>query len=193
MTSRLKVYILLLSITLITSGCSNERTIFTNQGEAEATLHENESYPIITQTPNMQPFSYPVDESEEPFLEQITPTSGPLIIPEPNPNAGIITGILLSSTTNESLPHVKIYMAKKVPLEPGSGYVLSFQKETSPQTDTNGRGEFIIENIPPGEHMILFVTPFGSFPLFNDNAEQIEIDISTETIYELGKVFVNWP
>lgn len=110
-----------------------------------------------------------------------------------DPNTGIVQGLVSSYSTKEPLPEIKIYMANKVPLEPEPGYVISFQEKSSPQALTNPHGQFLIHNIPPGEYVILMVTPFGTFPLGNEETNQIELDMKAGDSIDIGAAYVNWP
>jgi len=153
----------------------------------------SESYPISTPLPDMQKTSYPVSENNDDIEEQILPTSDPLIIPEAKTESGIVHGQVYSFTTNEPLINSRIYLAEKVPLEPGPGYTIAFQERTSPNAQTNERGEFLIEEVDPGEYIPIMVTPFGIYPLANEETDEIQLIIKAGQIYELENTSVNWP
>lgn len=170
-------------------GCGKATTDISDSIKMDTNSDFVDSYPVDIDTPTSVINSYPL------AIEDNTPThpSPPMTIPNPDPQNGIVVGTLISKTTLEPMPFFTIYMADKVPLEPGPGYVISFQEKSSPKTITNERGEFILENIQPDEHIPLMVTPFGTFPLLDSDFNQIEIEITKGFVYDLGEIFVNWP
>ncbi len=187
-------YILALLLLLTISACTTTTEISTQaqptqESSVETTVQE-ESYPISTPLPVIQNTSYPITEDNE---VEILPTSEPLIIPEADPASGIVYGQIYSYTTNEVLPNVKIYLAEKVPLEPGPGYTIAFQEKNSPNAQTNSRGEFLIEEVNPGNYIPIMATPFGIFPLANEETNEIELIVEAGQIYNLGGTSVNWP
>jgi len=153
----------------------------------------SESYPVSTVLPEMQKTSYPVSEEDDDNKEQILPTSEPFVIPEADPESGIVHGQVYSYTTNEPLINSRIYLAEKVPLDPGPGYTIAFQERTSPNGQTNERGEFLIEDVEPGKYIPIMVTPFGIYPLDNAETDEIQLIIEAGQIYDLGNTSVNWP
>ena len=159
----------------------------------EQPTSESESYPVSTPLPEIQETAYPVSENNNDNEDQILPTSEPLVIPEAKAESGIVHGQVNSYTTNEPLINSRIYLAEKVPLEPGPGYTIAFQERTSPSAQTNERGEFLIEDVDPGEYIPIMVTPFGIYPLANEETEEIQLNVEAGQVYDLGITAVNWP
>lgn len=159
---------------ILTSACNGN---FINQTEDNAT----KPYPGMGSEPIPNP------NSNDPEIVD------PLITPVAEKDTGVIVGLVSSYSSQKPLAKVKIYLANKVPLEPGPGYVISFQEKSSPQTDTNSQGQYLITKIPPGEYVILMVTPFGTYPLANDETDQIELDIKAGDVVDVGLAYVNWP
>jgi len=187
--------LLILSITACTSSSEDVTQLQSTEEINVENTEEAESYPISTLLPDMQKTSYPItgNDTTNDNEETIQPTSEPLKIPEADPETGIVHAQVYSYTTNEVLPDVKIYLADKVPLEPGPGYTISFQEKSSLHAQTNDRGEFLILDINPGEYIPIMVTPFGIFPLANDETDEIELVVEAGQIYDLGSTSVNWP
>lgn len=188
---------LALYLILSISACvSSSENITPEQPSEEFTKQPtsgSESYPVSTPLPEMQKTSYPISEDNDDNEEQALPTSEPLVIPEVDPGSGIVHGQVYSFTTNEPLINSRIYLAEKVPLEPGPGYTIAFQERTSPSAQTNERGEFLIEDVEPGEYIPIMVTPFGIYPLANAETDEIQLIIEAGQIYDLENTSVNWP
>lgn len=186
---------LLLSI----SACSSSNETLTQSPPSEEITQiipgDSESYPVSTEVLDTQSTSYPVtgDNTTDDNGESTQATSEPLVIPDANPNFGVVHGQIYSYTTNEVLPNVMVYLAEKVPLEPGPNYTISFQEKSSPHAQTNERGEFLIVDVAPDEYIPIMVTPFGIFPLANDKTDEIELVVESNKTYDLDATYVNWP
>jgi hypothetical protein len=186
---------LLLSI----SACSSSNETSTQSPPSEEITQiipgDSESYPVSTEVLDTQSTSYPVtgDNTTDDNGESTQATSDPFIIPDANPDSGVVHGQIYSYTTNEVLPNVMVYLAEKVPLEPGPNYTISFQEKSSPHTQTNERGEFLIVDVAPDEYIPIMVTPFGIFPLANDTTDEIELVVESNQTYDLEATYVNWP
>lgn len=186
-------YTLMTLILLTTIGCAKTTEGLSFPNEIEPNIEDNDAYPIYINTPISVNESYPPGEKVNTQTAIMTQISPPLIIPEPDPNNGIVVGTLISKTMHEPMPFITIYMANKVPLEPGPGYVISLQQKSSPQTVTNERGEFIVVTIPPDEYIPLMVTPFGTFSLLDLDSKEVELEITKGVVIDLGETYVNWP
>jgi hypothetical protein len=156
---------------------------------------DSESYPVSTEVLDTHSTSYPVagDNTTDDNGEATQATSEPLVIPDANLDSGIVYGQIYSYTTNEVLPNVMVYLAEKVPLEPGPNYTISFQEISSPHAQTNERGEFLITEVAPDEYIPIMVTPFGISPLANDTTDEIELVVESNQTYDLEATYVNWP
>lgn len=186
---------LLLSI----SACSSSNETLTPPPPSEEITQiipgDSESYPVSTEVLDAQSTSYPVtgDNTTDDNGESTQATSEPLVIPDANPDSGVVHGQIYSHTTNEVLPNVMVYLADKVPLEPGPNYTISFQEKSSPHAQTNERGEFLIVDVAPDEYIPIMVTPFGIFPLANAKTDEIELVVESNQTYDLEATYVNWP
>lgn len=186
-------YILVILMFFTISGCLKMTKDLSYEKEFESNFEVNDTYPVEVSTSTSEYDSYPLDKITITPTLKLTQVAQPLNIPDPDPNNGIVVGTLISKTTLEPMPFITIYMANKVPLEPGSGYVIAFQEKSSPKAITNELGEFIIISVLPDEYIPLMVTPFGTFPLLDLESKEIEMEITKGVVYELGEIFVNWP
>ena len=130
------------------------------------------------------PISEPETETEVSILTDL---------PDSTPDMGIIFGSLFSLDLNEPIAFTRTYVANKVPVEGSDEFIFSIQENSSPQFQTNALGEFIIQNIPPGEYVLIMVTPINTLPILNAEGEEIEITIQGGELLDLGEVFANWP
>jgi hypothetical protein len=157
--------------------------------ETEASMESGEAYPPPAATDNPDELyptaAYPI-ETQETVDEEI-------VIPEPNPDFGIVHGIVNSLSIEDMVAYTKVYLATKVPVEPGDEYIISVQENSSPHTQTNGNGEFVISEIPPGDYVLVLVTPVSTFPILTESGEQIELLIEGGELIDLGDIFTNWP
>jgi hypothetical protein len=188
MNKRMTLPILLLlafSVILVTACTPQEATA------PEIDTDENLSYPI----------SPPVIEAEEealsdtayPITEEMSSEQLILKIPQPNDDSGIIYGTLNSLTMDQPVAYSKIYLATKVYLDPGDEFILSIQDNASPQAISTENGEFLIINIPPDDYLLALVTPINTYPILDENGENIELTIRGGESIDLGNVYANWP
>jgi hypothetical protein len=199
MKKNLHLVAIALFLLLSISACSSSNETLTQSPPSEEITQmipgDSESYPVSTEVLDTQSTSYPVtgDNITDDNGESTQATSEPLVIPDANPNSGVVHGQIYSYTTNEVLSNVMVYLAEKVPLEPGPNYTISFQEKSSPHAQTNERGEFLIVDVAPDEYIPIMVTPFGIFPLANDKTDEIELVVESNQTYDLEATYVNWP
>ncbi len=121
------------------------------------------------------------------------PTPKPQKTPEQDPETAAIFGALYSYTNKQPLQDVRVYAADVVTVEPSGGKVYTIQEKSSPQSNTDANGQFMITGIEPGTYYFMMVTPFGNYPLFNEDNETFELELNGGDVINFGNVFVNWP
>lgn len=131
--------------------------------------------------------SYPIIEEEN------SPEQLGLEIPEPSVDSGVLYGEVQSIMQGEPLRYTKIYLATKIFDDSGESYILSIKENSSPNTQTIYTGEFVIKNIPPGDYILVIVTPINTMPVLDESSDQIEISIVGGVSINLGKLYVDWP
>lgn len=126
--------------------------------------------------------------------EDNSPSNMPMdsMIPEPKPDSAIIYGTLMSTKTNQPLPNIQLLLANMIPVNPGSGFIVS-TSDNSPNAFTNDRGAFLFLDINPGNYVLILKTPFNSYPIVDKNNEQIKISLASGNLLALGTTYVNWP
>ena len=152
------------------------------------------AYPIPENIEGYTGTSYPVGQepSSDP-MNQFVGTIEPNVVPESDPNNASVYGILTSFTDKQPLRGVVIYAADVVVIETSGDKIYTTQEKSSPHDSTDDNGQFTISQIKPGNYLLMLVTPFGSYPIFDKDYIQVEIELKAGDVIYLDEVFVNWP
>ena len=154
--------------------------------------------------------TYPIGDEQEMYVGTIYPAGqiptetrppadldGPTPAPQKTPVAdsetASIYGVLYSYSDKLPLYDVRIYAADVVLIEPSGGKVYTTQEKTSPQAATDMIGQFMITDIMPGTYYFMMVTPFGNYPLFDQDNNNFELELKGGDVINFGDVYVNWP
>lgn len=113
--------------------------------------------------------------------------------PSPKEGVGIVYGTLVSLTNGYTIPQVTLIAADKVDLEGSDGYVISFREKSSPRGHTDENGQFTIDDISPGEYVLMLVTPGGSFLGLDKDHHELHLVIKANSVVNLGEVLISWP
>jgi hypothetical protein len=207
---RILFLILVIGIVVLLSAClpkesdvdineSNEPESTQTSTEGAENSDSNNGYPISAKIPSEEVSSnaYPIstDNSpdgsagENPPEEDITP----IVIPTPNADSGVVHGMIYSLTNDEPISYTKIYLATKIPVDPGDEYMVSIQENSSPHAQSNSNGEFVITDIEPGEYILVLVTPISTLPILDINNEQIEFSIEAGELIDFNDIYAYWP
>ncbi len=184
--------VLLIILGVIITACKSSEAPNSDFEIEDPVVTTESGYPISVessvQKETKKSAAYPISEPE-------TETEVSILtdLPDSTPDKGIIYGSLFSLDLNEPIAFTRTYVANKVPVEGSDEFVFSIQENSSPQFQTNALGEFIIQNIPPGEYVFIMVTPINTLPILNAEGEEIEITIQGGELLDLGEVFANWP
>lgn len=197
----LKILSLFFLLTILLTACSNPSQ---TSIQPDMTMVNTTDNPVASNEP-----AYPINKPEvyigtiypagqEP-TEKLPPTdmggsiSEPQKTPEQDPETASIFGVLYSYTNKQPLEGVMVYVAEVVTVEPSGGKVYTIQEKSSPQSSTDAIGQFMITGIKPGTYYFMMVTPFGNYPLFNEDNETFELELKGGDVINFGNVFVNWP
>ena len=179
------------NINLPTSSISTESDgleVETNPSSIET------GYPIPQEIEGYIGTSYPA--GQEPIIDdsnQIVGTIEPNIVPDSDPDYASLYGVLNSFTDKEPLQGVMIYAADVIIVDSSGDKIYTTQEKSSPHDATDGIGQFTLVKIKPGNYLLMMVTPFGNYPIFDENNLQVEIELKVGDVMNLGEVFVNWP
>ncbi len=110
-------------------------------------------------------------------------------------STGAVKGRLISKTHNVPLQNLIIYLGNLVPLEPGPGYLVVIDYNTSPQSPLDPAGYFVMPNVTPGTYGLVVWAPFkGQILMDTMQADkQLLVTITAGQVVDLGDIFVDWP
>jgi hypothetical protein len=89
----------------------------------------------------------------------------PSVISTPLASKGTVFGRLISATPGKSLTGLAVYLGTLVPLTPGPGYLITVDLTHSLRDFVREDGRFIIQNVEPGEYVLMLWTPHNSRPV----------------------------
>lgn len=182
---KLKYFSSLIIALILFSACSNI---------SSTTNSTTDAYPVsdsLSSTGNVypagqEPTTIVSEKAKEPIPEMQS-------IPVPNSEAASVYGVLNSYSDKSPLEGVIIYAADVVIVEPSKEKIYSTQEKSSPHAGTDVHGRFQITDIKPGEYFFMMVTPFGTYPIFDEFNNTFEIQLKAGDVIDFGEVFVNWP
>lgn len=125
-----------------------------------------EGYPAPTATIDPYPGQDPTP------LNSPVP-AGPLEVPAPAEGTANIGGTLLRITPdgNHPIEGAVLYLGEIALNSEGERAVAGFFEQSSPRTGTNAAGQFIFENVEPGEYTLFYWTPSGSVLLLDPETQ----------------------
>ncbi len=141
----------------------------------EALNETSASYPgVIEATPTIH-----VEESDS-----------PLDLPVPPEGLATIGGSVIDGITRQARPESLVYLGKWVYTDQGLP-VISLDRQIAPVDVVKPNGEFIFQNVDPGEYAIVFFTPDYSFLLEDEETEEsIKLDVNPGDMIDVGKIIL---
>ena len=114
----------------------------------------------------------------------------PSIIPTPIATKGTVIGKLVSASPDKSLAGIALYFGTLLPLTPGPDHLINLDLANSPRTMISDDGRFIVENITPGEYVLLLWTPHDSryIPDPNNPGQEFIVKVLREQIVNIGTI-----
>lgn len=175
---------------LLVTACADQKTDASTTTEEQASVI-TESYPApIKSSPEASDPGYPVPTPTIVFEG----TSGPLIIPTPGTDTGVVVGVLYDIEDNTALSNQTIFLGDVIHPTVGTGFSIGIDQAMSPTTVTNQAGEFAIGGVKPGEYVIMAWTPFQSSVVLDPATNQpLVIIIEPNQTYTLGDLKVTNP
>ncbi len=176
-------------ITLFIAACSGQKVGLTESQSTEIT-NLTQSYPSPAKKTDIPDIGYPVTTP----VEIAEPTFGPLVVPTPGSDSGVIIGILLDEVDNTAIANQTIFLGDVIYPSVGSGFSIGIDQAKSPTTVTNQDGEFAIGSIAPGEYVIMVWTPFMSSAVLDPGTnEPMIIVIKANQTFDFGTLKVANP
>ena len=154
-----------------------------------------EAYPAPQVNEPISP--YPSGEAPPPTDLPVVATVGPLelpTLPEPAAGKGVVAGRVIQAETNEPGYRAPVYLGARVEVDPGDGYFISTQRNSSPHIDADEGGYFIITDVEPGIYAVVIRTPIGSKVLTNpDTNDAYWVEVVADQVFEVGDVYFQLP
>jgi len=116
-----------------------------------------------------------------------------VVIPKPDEKNGVVVGQLVLRGSGAPLAALPVYLGQTLPLEPGPGYLVTFQEKSSPHTTADGDGRFALA-APPGAYVFIIWTPFHSRVVMNPATnKEWEVSVKAGETTNVGKIEAEWP
>lgn len=111
-------------------------------------------------------------------------------IPTPSTNKAVITGVLLEGTEElEPASSAILYLADIVNSTDGRKAAASFDRASSPNTQTDAHGRFVFSEVDPGEYSLVLDRVYNSFLLHDPDGEgDLLFTAEAGEILDLGKL-----
>lgn len=142
--------------------------------------------------------SYPAPEAEaEPGYPAPEVTRASAVMEEvPAPSSSetaTVTGVLLVESEEDALPvpEVILYLGKTITLSDGRPGMSSLNKSTAPSTQTNLVGQFIFEDVAPGQYTLVLDQITSTFLLGSPDGGDLLIEVNGGEVVDLGELQYN--
>jgi hypothetical protein len=114
-------------------------------------------------------------------------TPFPSIIPTPIESKGTVFGKIVSSS-GKSLAGLVLYFGTILPLTPGPDHLVNVDPAASPKAIIGTDGRFIVEDISPGEYVLIIWTPHESryIPDPDHPEQELIITVTSGQITDAG-------
>lgn len=145
---------------------------------------EAEGYPAPEAETEREP-GYPVSEPTEALSATIEEVPAPS-----SAEATTVTGILQVVQDEEIIPvpGIQLYLGKVVMLDDGRPGMSSLNKSIAPVTETNLVGQFIFEDVPPGQYTLVLDQITSTFLLQSPEGGDMIIEAEGGEIVDLGEL-----
>ena len=141
---------------------------------------------------------YPAPEAEtEPGYPAPEITRASAVMEEvPTPSSAdtaTVTGVLLVEGEEEvhPVPEVLLYLGKTITLSDGRPGMSSLNKSTAPSTQTNLIGQFIFEDVMPGQYTLVLDQVTSAFLLGAPEGGDLIIEVQAGKVIDLGELQYN--
>ncbi len=115
-------------------------------------------------------------------------------LPELSADKGMVVGRVIDGATGQPGFRAPVYLGEKIPVEPGPGYFISTQQNSSPQDMADEQGYFIISEVKPGVYALVIQTPVGAKVLVNpETNDAYWVEVIAGQVTEVGEVLFQFP
>lgn len=132
--------------------------------------------------------AYPGNGGSYPIAPHVPSSRMSRSIPTPLTTKGTISGQLVSATPQESIAGLVIYAATILPLTPGPDHMINVDLANSPKDLVREDGQFAINNVEPGEYVLMLWAPHSSsfVPDAQNPDAQLTIRVWAGQIVDIG-------
>jgi len=143
------------------------------------------------------PKSSSLDQGGYPNDQGVPNQSSPFpnIIPTPIASKGTVIGTLISSIPEKSIAGLALYFGTLLPLTPGPDHLVTMDPVNSPMAYIRDDGSFMVENVTPGEYVLILWTPHESryVPDPNSSEKDFIVKVVGGQIVNIGTLQVPPP
>jgi len=121
----------------------------------------------------------------------------PIVVPQPaSGDVGITTGTLLRIDGDKQLPiaGARLYLGTLLKTADGVDAMVQLDRNTSPATTTNGLGQFLFVDLPPGRYGLMLDAIEGALLLNRpDDGTDLIIEVTGGQVNDLGELAYPFP
>ncbi len=188
---RLFIYSLLLFGVILLVSCANDGSELVQTRDLSTITDNNPSedngYPA-KETTNTEGYPGPVNVNNTPdlIMEMVTPSL-------PKEGFSTLTGVLMLDIDGDSKPigGIILYLGEILTFSNGLPGVAAVDKQTAPSAMSSGVGQFVFENVEPGEYVLIIDKITQMFVLNNPGGGNMIIDVRPNKITDVGELHYN--
>ncbi len=187
---RLFIFLLVLGMVLLVS-CTVDEIEPTSTSSSSAnlivdnSLSENNGYPVEGATViEGYPSSVNDNHTTDLVMEMVIPSL-------PEDGFSTLTGqLMLLDIDGDSKPihGIILYLGEIITLSNGSPGMAAVDKQTAPSTISSGVGQFLFEDVEPGEYVLIVDQIAQTFILNNPGGGDMIIDVQPNQITDIGEL-----
>ncbi len=186
-----------INITSIIVDAPTVETNIATEEEGIAPVSDNEpAYPYPPPVPEVFELDTPYPGAPTP-VQTSTPSPEDLqkpALPIPSNDQGAVIGQLLHTEHGSPGSNLIVYLGMKVEANPGPGYLINTFRNSSPHSEANAGGYFIINEVDPGTYALVLGSLVGSRVLQNpETGEEYWVEIVAGEVTDIGEVFFTFP
>lgn len=123
-----------------------------------------------------------------------TPTiETPMSFPTPSPGLAVVGGKIVEVLSQEAPPESTLYLGEILTLDSGRP-VVRLERGTAPYAIPAPSGEFLFQDVRPGQYGLVLYTPEFSFLVDDpDGAGSLIFDVLPDQVLDLGQIEVTLP
>lgn len=151
-----------------------------------AEMASEAGYPVETSVTTDN--GYPVADAAGGQPDTLTAYQSP-VAEAPTDGTGKIVGRLVDPSINAPHASARIILGTVRATDDGTDTVITMRELSSPQTRTDAQGYFQLDELMPGEYVLILWTPLGTKMLEDPiNGSELYIDLMANQVAEVGQL-----